>query len=409
MSDTVIRTENLGKRYILGKDYKPAPTFLGRAAQSVSGTFDWLTQQVMGPNPEQILWALKDVSFAVKQGETLGIIGRNGAGKSTLLKLLARITEPTEGFAEIRGRIGSLLEVGTGMHPELTGRENIYMNATILGMTKREVDGKFDEIVTFSGIEKFIDTPVKRYSSGMRVRLGFAIAAHLEPEILIVDEVLAVGDAEFQRKCLSKMQDVASHGRTVLFVSHNMDAIQNLCSRTILVNAGAIQAEGATETIVDQYIKISSSDDKTATGQVTFKKLANDVKTVRIGSLKTTDAKDSVRSRYNSGDDIHLTLMLESTTETSCFVGLGIGDIHNNLLTDFGKDVNLHPGKNTIQVTLIKNNLRNGTYFFHLWIGYNVSSKPFENVLNVLRFDVQNDGHFQTASLFLTDTSWDIR
>ncbi len=257
MSETVITVENLSKRYVLGKEFKPAKNILSRTGQLVRAPFSWLTQQIKGPEPDQVLWALKDVSFVVKRGEAIGIIGRNGAGKSTLLKILSRITEPTEGYAEIMGRVGTLLEVGTGMHPELTGRENIYMNATILGMTKKEVDARFDEIVDFSGVEKFIDTPVKRYSSGMRVRLGFAIAAHLEPEILIVDEVLAVGDAEFQRKCLGKMQDAAFQGRTVLFVSHNMGAIQRLCDKAILLEQGVITKQGDSEGIIQFYIRQS--------------------------------------------------------------------------------------------------------------------------------------------------------
>jgi lipopolysaccharide transport system ATP-binding protein len=197
---------------------------------------------------------LKNVSFEIKKGEVVGIIGRNGAGKSTLLKILCKITHPTKGMAQIRGRIASLLEVGTGFHQELTGRENVYLNGTILGMTNKEVDRKFDEIVDFSGVEKFIDTPVKRYSSGMRVRLGFAVAAHLEPELLIIDEVLAVGDAEFQKKCLSKMEDVGKTGRTVLFVSHNMPAITRLCDRSIMIEEGKISADGPSEEIVKQYL-----------------------------------------------------------------------------------------------------------------------------------------------------------
>lgn len=206
-------------------------------------------------SPSDVIWALKNVSFEVKQGEVLGLIGRNGAGKSTLLKLLSRITEPTSGRAQIYGRVASLLEVGTGFHPDLTGRENIYLNGTILGMKKREVDGKFSEIVAFSEVEKFIDTPVKRYSSGMRVRLGFAVAAHLEPEILIVDEVLAVGDVQFQLKCLGKMNDIATGGRTVLFVSHNMVAIANLCSRCVLLSQGQIQHDGPSDVVIDHYIQ----------------------------------------------------------------------------------------------------------------------------------------------------------
>ena len=199
-------------------------------------------------------WALRDVSFDVQPGEVVGIIGRNGAGKSTLLKILSRITEPTSGEIRVRGRIASLLEVGTGFHPELSGRENIFLNGAILGMTKAEIRSKFDEIVDFAGVEQFIDTPVKRYSSGMYVRLAFAVAAHLEPEILIVDEVLAVGDAEFQKKCLGKMKDVAGHGRTILFVSHNMSAVSNLCQRCIYIKNGSISEVGITEHIVNSYL-----------------------------------------------------------------------------------------------------------------------------------------------------------
>jgi lipopolysaccharide transport system ATP-binding protein len=207
-----------------------------------------------GNNPSDIIWALRDISFEVKQGEVLGIVGRNGAGKSTLLKILCRITDPTDGFAEIRGRVSSLLEVGTGFHPELTGRENIYLNGTILGMSKNEVESKFDEIVNFSGIEKFLDTPVKRYSSGMKVRLAFSVAAHLEPEILIIDEVLAVGDAAFQQKCLNKMEDAGQTGRTVLFVSHNMPAVTRLCSRAILLEEGRITKDGPADEVVSSYL-----------------------------------------------------------------------------------------------------------------------------------------------------------
>jgi len=209
-------------------------------------------------NPSDIIWALRDISFEVKRGEVVGIIGRNGAGKSTLLKIFCRITDPTNGLAEIRGRVSSLLEVGTGFHQELTGRENVYLNGTILGMKKTEVDRKFDEIVEFSGVEKFIDTPVKRYSSGMKVRLAFAVAAHLEPEILIIDEVLAVGDADFQKKCLNKMQDVGQQGRTVLFVSHNIPAVTRLCERTILLDEGRLLEDGRSHQVVSAYLSSES-------------------------------------------------------------------------------------------------------------------------------------------------------
>ena len=224
-----------------------------------------------GPEPNT-LWALKDISFSVQKGEIVGIIGRNGVGKSTLLKILSRITEPTKGRAIMRGRVSSLLEVGTGFHPELTGRENIYLNGAILGMRKAEIDRKFDEIVDFSGVEKFIDTPVKRYSSGMYVRLAFAVAAHLEPEILLVDEVLAVGDFEFQKKCLGKMGDVAKEGRTVLFVSHNMAAINTLCTRTILLDNARVIKIGNTSDIVLLYLMEKTTTDS---AEVTITKVSN--------------------------------------------------------------------------------------------------------------------------------------
>jgi lipopolysaccharide transport system ATP-binding protein len=209
MSDTVIRVENLGKRYRIGLREKAPKTLRQAMTRLVGAPFKYLRTVLREPTPEEVIWALRDVSFEVKQGEVVGIIGRNGAGKSTLLKILSQITEPTCGYAEIRGRVGSLLEVGTGFHPDLTGRENTYLNGTIMGMTKREIDRRFDEIVAFAEVEKFIDTPVRFYSSGMYTRLAFAVAAHLQPEILIVDEVLAVGDISFQKKCLGKMEDIA--------------------------------------------------------------------------------------------------------------------------------------------------------------------------------------------------------
>ncbi len=220
--------------------------------------FDLNTRVQSDSDPSDIIWALKNISFAVKKGEVVGIIGSNGAGKSTLLKILSRITHPTRGRAEIRGRVSSLLEVGTGFHQELSGRENVYLNGTILGMTKKEIDHRFDEIVDFSGIEKFIDTPVKRYSSGMKVRLAFSVAAHLEPEILIVDEVLAVGDARFQKKCLDKMQDVGEKGRTVLFVSHNMHAVSHLCTRVVLLEEGKTRMDDSPHKVIASYLNWES-------------------------------------------------------------------------------------------------------------------------------------------------------
>jgi len=277
MSDTVIRIENLSKQYRLGlvgagtlredlnrwwhrvrgreDPYLKVTEINDRTKSAGTNNKGQLTNN---QSQNDYVWALNDVNFEVKQGEVLGIIGRNGAGKSTLLKIVSRITAPTRGQVRIRGRTASLLEVGTGFHKELTGRENIHLNGAIMGMTKAEVTSKLDEIVAFSGCERYVDTPVKRYSSGMMVRLGFAVAAHLEPEILIVDEVLAVGDADFQKKCLGKMKDVAGHGRTVLFVSHNMGAVAQLCSRAVLIENGKIKLSGLPSEVVESYLKSDS-------------------------------------------------------------------------------------------------------------------------------------------------------
>jgi ABC-type polysaccharide/polyol phosphate transport system ATPase subunit len=275
MADTVISVDNLSKRYLIGHQaaqserYTMVRDVIGREARNFGRKMlDFVCgrQIVQGDEVEEF-WALRDVSFEVKQGEVLGIIGRNGAGKSTLLKILGRITEPTEGRARLRGRVASLLEVGTGFHPELTGRENIMLNGAILGMKRAEIKAKFDEIVTFANLERFIDTPVKRYSSGMYVRLAFAIAAHLEPEILLVDEVLAVGDVEFQKKCLGKMSEVASGGRTVLFVSHNMAAIDALCPRSLYLVAGALFADSSSEPVIATYLKHSRESSRAMQSQ----------------------------------------------------------------------------------------------------------------------------------------------
>ena len=248
---------------------------------------------------EDTIWALRDVSFEVEQGEVLGIIGGNGAGKSTLLKILSRITDPTEGRAVLHGRVASLLEVGTGFHPELTGRENIYLSGAVLGMRRAEINAKFDQIVDFSGVEKFLDTPVKRYSSGMRVRLGFAVAAHLEPEILLIDEVLAVGDAQFQKKCVAKMESVADSGRTVLFVSHNMSAVSSLCSRAIQLREGQVALRGDPREVVDSYlsaageVQIESDPEQEHLG-------------VRIESVQCCNSKSEVLRTVTMGSELHI-------------------------------------------------------------------------------------------------------
>ena len=253
MSDIAVRVQNLSKEFRIGLRAERYKTLRDSIASIATAPFRLLRHRKRAEG-DDLLLALDDVSFEIRSGEVVGIIGRNGAGKSTLLKILSRITEPTRGFAEIHGRVGSLLEVGTGFHPELTGRENIYLNGAILGMRRAEIERKFDEIVAFSEVEQFIDTPVKRYSSGMYLRLAFAVAAHLEPEILLVDEVLAVGDADFQKKCLGKMGDVAQEGRTVIFVSHNMPAVQALCTRAILLRHGAVAVDGGTGDVLREYL-----------------------------------------------------------------------------------------------------------------------------------------------------------
>ncbi|HMP05972.1 MAG TPA: ABC transporter ATP-binding protein [Lacipirellulaceae bacterium] len=278
MSDPIIQVEGLGKSYLIGHEgprerytalrdvlARHARHLWGRSRQAMRG------QSTIAGDEIEEFWALRDVSFEVQQGEVVGIIGRNGAGKSTLLKILSRITEPTEGRVTLRGRVASLLEVGTGFHPELTGRENIFLNGAILGMRRAEIRRKFDEIVAFAEVEKFLDTPVKRYSSGMYVRLAFAVAAHLEPEILVVDEVLAVGDAEFQKKCLGKMKDVSRGGRTVLFVSHNMAAVETLCSRAIVLRSGHVVDNTDARAAARQYNLLclsKSPDDRSAVRKV---------------------------------------------------------------------------------------------------------------------------------------------
>ena len=343
-SDAVIQVDALSKRYRLGvvgtgtlsHDLnrwwaqirgKPDPYLrIGQKTKSRNKTKDKNKFQLSALNPLSALdpddpnfvWALRDVSFEVKRGEVLGIIGRNGAGKSTLLKILSRVTAPTTGQIRVKGRIASLLEVGTGFHPELTGSENILLNGAILGMTKQEIKNKFAEIVDFAGVEKFIDTPVKRYSSGMYVRLAFAVAAHLDPEILIVDEVLAVGDAEFQKKCLGKMQDVAGQGRTVLFVSHNMAMINNLCGSTVFLKNGQLNDMGTTERIVASYLRATASP-----MQSTKKTLANlQYPDIHIISFAMEDVAGAERICFKTTESIRLVIIYQLSEEIR---GLRIG------------------------------------------------------------------------------------
>ena len=320
------------------------------------------------------IWALRDIDFKVEQGDVVGIIGKNGAGKSTLLKLLSRVTAPTVGTINARGRIASLLEVGTGFHSEMTGRENIYMNGAILGMTKQEISAKLDEIIAFSGCEKYIDTPVKRYSSGMTVRLGFAVAAFLEPEILVVDEVLAVGDAEFQKKAIGKMQDVASGGRTVLFVSHNMASIRQLCKHAILLNNGAIEKTGDVNDVVDYYLH----------GQQTL----NDFERSGNGAVRFEECKP-LSDGVELGEDFVVNIRLKAHRDCD------IVDISFDIKDDEGKQVahvsdyddqfnlrNVKKGEEyNIQCVMKNVNLAPGTYSANIWIG-----SPYECYDNIVGF-----------------------
>ncbi|MEQ9235228.1 ABC transporter ATP-binding protein [Coleofasciculus sp. E2-BRE-01] len=317
MSDTVIQVENLGKKYMIGHQQQERYTAL-RDVMANGAKF--LGQRLLKPwgkqsaNPAyEEFWALKDISFEVKQGDRIGIIGRNGAGKSTLLKILSRITEPTTGRIRIKGRVASLLEVGTGFHPELTGRENIYLNGAILGMSKAEIKRKFDEIVDFAGIEKFLDTPVKRYSSGMYVRLAFAVAAHLEPEILIVDEVLAVGDVQFQKKCLGKMEDVGKEGRTVLLVSHNIGMIRSLCQKGILLSKGNLIREGIIEAIITDYLSRSSVDDQETNGEIIWSINCNapGSKEIKLRSIRLLGETGKPQSTFDVENPITVEIIYE--------------------------------------------------------------------------------------------------
>jgi len=344
MEDNIaIKVTGLGKKYTIGKEKDSS------LRSTLSGVFKSSAQK------GNEFWALKDVNFEIKKGEVVGIIGKNGAGKSTLLKVLSQITKPTEGRIEINGRVASLLEVGTGFHPELTGRENIYLNGTILGMTRKEVKAKFDEIVEFSGVKQFIDTPVKHYSSGMYVRLAFAVAAHLEPEILIIDEVLAVGDAEFQKKCLGKMEDVAKEGRTVIFVSHDLGAITKLCSKGILMKSGLIHLNGNIQHTITKYL--DSNKSSVYIPKVLNKKKDYFFKKIQIDSESTNFLiSDTVRIIFEIGvnnphNDCSLFVIIKNNLGHAVFSGETKIDQSTKL-----------------QLTIDSNQLTRGNYNIHTFI-----------------------------------------
>ena len=332
--DSVIKVENLGKKYLISHQRsarystlrESIATGVKNSAKRSLSIFNKKYRVVS--NKKEEFWALKNVSFEIKEGERIGIIGRNGAGKSTLLKLLSRITEPAAGKFTIRGRVASLLEVGTGFHPELTGRENIFLDGAILGMTRNEIKSKFDEIVSFAEVEKFLDTPVKRYSSGMYVRLAFAVAAHLEPEILIVDEVLAVGDVQFQKKCLGKMQDVSTkEGRTILFVSHNMGAITALCNRGIYLSNGELMIDDTIENAVSEYLNHGTSSSFIYSGTV--------IKKPTVTKAYFVDEEENVISQLTNGEKIHLVMEIENPDNSHLEVALSFWDSMRRPLWNF--------------------------------------------------------------------------
>ena len=311
MTAPAIRIDGLSKQYRIGTRLHDHGRLTEVLWDGMTRPFRRGHREETRPDPETAFWALRDVSLEVEQGEVLGVVGRNGAGKTTLLKVLSRVTAPTEGVAELNGQVGALLEVGTGFHPELTGRENIFLNGGILGMSRAEIKSKFDEIVAFAEIERFIDTPVKRYSSGMFVRLAFAVAAHLEPEVLIVDEVLAVGDINFQRKCLGKMEDVAQSGRTVLFVSHNTGAIAELCTRAILLEAGQKVADGSVSQVLDRYAELMASGGP----RVVDLKVEPDLP-ASITDVRTENAEGAPTHNFDLVDPIAIVTRYEVTEST---------------------------------------------------------------------------------------------
>ncbi|MFL6198018.1 MAG: polysaccharide ABC transporter ATP-binding protein [Thermoanaerobaculia bacterium] len=368
-----IRAEGLGKEYRIASVRRPPNTLRDAVAGSVRSAAARL-RGAERRSGRETFWALRDVSFEIHSAEVVGVVGANGAGKSTLLKILARITEPTTGLADIHGRVGSLLEVGTGFHSELSGRENVFLSGAILGMRRAEIAGKFDEIVAFSEVERFIDTPVKHYSSGMALRLAFAVAAHLEPEILIIDEVLAVGDARFQKKCLGKMQDVSSRqGRTVLFVSHNMNAVQRLCSRCLLLRAGELAAAGPTEEIVSRYLADSAAAGPSLWIDLTGLQRSGNGEAC-FHSLRYGSGSEAAADQPYPGGPLEVTVLIEAATaRTVSGLALTFYDRNGTKLVNadilsLGLLVSLRPGLNRVRFRIEELLLNPGIYLLGFWL-----------------------------------------
>ncbi len=403
MNDKIIKVENLSKRYRIGVKEEMHDSIL-------AGVISWIKSPMSNfrrvqklskfydEDAQDIIWAIKNLSFEINNGEILGIIGKNGAGKSTLLKILSRIVEPTSGQATVYGRVASLLEIGTGFHRELSGRENIYLNGTILGMTKSEINKNFDDIVEFSEVGKFIDTPVKRYSSGMYVRLAFAVAAHLNPEVLIVDEVLAVGDAAFQKKCLGKMSETAKSGRTVIFVSHNMHTIQNLCSRTILLEDGEIILDGKTNEVVGHYLKPDA--DTVLEGESDLRNWQGPRKSfgdLRATAIRTLDKNCKICSVFKIYDPITIEVDIENITDNGFVISFLIEDPQANMVYQIrSQDSNIITqhlnSKATVRMTIPELKLIENSYTVDIWLG-NYLDRLEDHVGNAIIFNVINQRH----------------
>jgi lipopolysaccharide transport system ATP-binding protein len=353
----------------------------------------------------EYVWALKDISFQIQQGDVVGVIGKNGAGKSTLLKILSRITAPSKGHVKLRGRIGSLLEVGTGFHPEMTGRENVYMNGTVLGMRRFEIARKFDEIVDFAGVAKYVDTPVKRYSSGMMVRLGFAVAAFLEPEILIVDEVLAVGDADFQKKAIGKMQEVSSgQGRTVLFVSHNMAAVQNLCKTGLLLLNGQVTATGSIETVIGKYL--SENHENNSTENLSVRTDRNGTGMITFESAYFTDYAGNKIDLLFSGMECNIVFRMSNNTNDyvdGVSISMGIDDSHGRRLTILSNSLTNQLAefkpreRKIIKIKVKRLPLQSQIYFFTLFTS--IKGEVSDWIINVGKFNVEEGDYFGTGKV----------
>jgi lipopolysaccharide transport system ATP-binding protein len=401
----IVKVEHLSKRYQIGTRAASYATLRESLTNAVRAPFSALRRE-----KNESVWALRDVSFSVRPGEVLGIVGQNGAGKSTLLKILSRITEPTTGRAELYGRAGSLLEVGTGFHPELTGRENIFLNGAILGMTRPEIQRKFDEIVAFAELEKFLDTPVKRYSSGMYMRLAFSVAAHLDPEILVIDEVLAVGDAAFQKKCLGRMRDISTEGRTVLFVSHNMAAIRSLCERGILLAKGQKVFEGAAGECVDRYLADVTQN---ATNEVDLSEVRRGKgidSTLKINKVRLVSPNG--RPLVRCGDPLEVELFFSvSEPLEDAVVGVNISSADNVSIMEcrtshaYGPIQQLDRGEYAIKCRIEQNMLSPALYF--LSVGGRCASKPLDYVPQAMTFEIYSDE--SVASLWLNDVPGVVR